>query len=82
MNDTYKKLEVSQDELDLIADALETQTKILSMQASAGGQGALARLTEVKRVLATITTQDETARRCPSIFNGLGNLMRMMRQAT
>jgi|Cruoilmetagenom7_1024161.scaffolds.fasta_scaffold00164_36 ribosomal protein L29 len=82
MTDKTKKLEVSQDELDLIANALETQTKILSMQASAGGQGALARLNAVKRVLATVTTQREQTRRRPTGASGLGNLLRMMGQTT
>jgi ribosomal protein L29 len=56
MNDTTKKLEISQKELELIASALETQSKILRMQASAGGHGAIAQLNEVKRVLATVSS--------------------------
>ena len=59
MTETTKKLEISPIELDLIANALETQSKILCMQASAGGHGALARLNEVKRVLATIASHRE-----------------------
>ena len=82
MNETVKKLEISQSELDLIANALETQSKILCMQASAGGHGALARLNEVKRLLANVSSQRDSSspRRVES--SGLWGLMRSMRQAT
>lgn len=82
MTDTIKKLEVSQDELALIADALETQSKILSMQASAGGQAALTRLNAVKRVLAMVSSERDPARRRPALTGGLGSLLRMMGQTT
>lgn len=82
MNETVKKLEISQTELELIANALETQTKILRMQASAGGHGALARLNEVKRVLATVTNQREVHSPRRPESTGLWGLMRSMRQAT
>ena len=82
MTETTKKLEISPIELDLIANALETQSKILCMQASAGGHGALARLNEVKRVLATIAShrEDTSPPRTENI--GLWGLMRSMHQAT
>lgn len=59
MTRKIEKLEMSAQELDLIAGALETQSKILGMQASAGGHGALARLNEIKRVMATVSAQRE-----------------------
>ena len=52
MFDNKQKLEISQDELALIEAALHTQSKILSVQASAGGSKALGRLNDVKRVLS------------------------------
>ncbi len=72
---TKKKLEISQSELELIAHALETQTKILAMQASAGGTGANARLNEVKHLLATLAQEREMQqpKRCRS---GLWNALR------
>lgn len=74
MTETTKKLEISPIELDLIANALETQSKILCMQASAGGHGALARLNEVKRVLATIAShREDTSPPVPRI-SGCGGL--------
>lgn len=82
MNETSKKLEISPAELDLIASALETQSKILCMQASAGGHGALTRLNEVKRVLATVASHREAVSPRRSETGGLWGLMRSMRQAT
>lgn len=80
MKNKTKKLEVSQQDLDLIACALETQTKILGMQASAGGQGALERLNAVKRLLTNITAQREKAPHRPVSSSGLSGLMRLMGQ--
>lgn len=82
MTNMIKKLEISQTELELIASALETQTKILRMQASAGGHGALSRLNEVKRVLATVTSQREAGRVTRKTDNGWIGLLRSMGQAT
>ena len=82
MNETLKKLEISQSELDLIANALETQSKILRMQASPGGHGALARLNEVKRVLANVSSQRDSTSPRRIENSGLWGLMRSMRQAT
>jgi hypothetical protein len=81
MTETTKKLEISPTELDLIAGALETQTKILSMQASAGGHGAIARLNDIKRLLATVSQQTETPRASRAPNNGLWGLLRSMGQA-
>ncbi|MGJ5619746.1 hypothetical protein [Sulfitobacter sp. MF3-043] len=55
MFDKYKKLEISQEELAVIEAALHTQSKILNVQASAGGSAARSRLNEVKRVLAHVS---------------------------
>jgi ribosomal protein L29 len=82
MTDTIKKLEISHKELDVIANALETQSKILRMQASAGGIGAVARLNEVKRVLATVSSQRDAVRpKQPESGSWLG-LLRLMGQTT
>lgn len=54
MFDTQKKLDISQEELAVIEAALHTQSKILGLQAGAGGTTARAQLNEVKRVLATL----------------------------
>ena len=81
MNTKTKKLEVSQNELELIASALETQTKILNMQASAGGHGAVARLNEVKRLLASLATQRESGRPSRPQQSGMWSLLRSMGQA-
>lgn len=54
MFDKQQKLEISQDELAVIEAALHTQSKILNVQASAGGRTARDRLNEVKRVLARV----------------------------
>jgi hypothetical protein len=82
MPDTLKKLEISQSELDLIANALETQTKILHMQASAGGHGALTRLNEVKSVLATVSSQRDKKSHRRTEPSGFWGLLRSMGQAT
>lgn len=54
MFETQKKLEVSQEQLKIIEDALQTQSKILHVQADAGGSGAHLRLNEVKTILAML----------------------------
>ncbi len=82
MNIKTKKLEVSQSELELIASALETQTKILNMQASAGGHGALARLNEVKRLLTAVSSQREKGSVARPQQTGVWGLLRSMGQAT
>ncbi len=48
------KLKISVEELAVIEAALHTQSKILNMQASAGGDTARARLNEVKRLLSSL----------------------------
>tara|TARA_R110002049_G_scaffold10127_6_gene50582 strand:+ start:52094 stop:52333 length:240 start_codon:yes stop_codon:yes gene_type:complete len=57
MLDKQQKLEISPAELAVIEAALHTQSKILHVQASAGGTAARTRLNEVKRVLARIAQQ-------------------------
>jgi len=57
MFDKQQKLEISQQDLAVIEAALHTQSKILTVQASAGGRTARQKLNEVKSVLAIITQQ-------------------------
>ncbi len=54
MLDKQQKLEISQQELAVIETALHTQSKILTVQAGAGGRAARQRLNEVKSVLAVV----------------------------
>lgn len=83
MSEDKKKLEISASELELIANALETQSKILRMQAGAGGNTALVRLNEIKRLMATLSThRTATTNTRPAENNGLWRMMRSMRQAT
>ncbi|MGB3243078.1 MAG: hypothetical protein WBB25_00975 [Sulfitobacter sp.] len=64
MFNAQKKLEVTQDELAVIQAALETQAKILTVQAGAGGSGARRRLNEVEKVLAqTVRHRDVKGKR-------------------
>lgn len=78
MKNKTKKLEVSHEELDLIASALETQMKILNMQANAGGHGALARLNEVKRLLTTVSSRREKGQPSATQKSGMWSLLRAM----
>ena len=61
MFSTRDKLDVTQDEIAVIHAALETQAKILTVQAGAGGSGARRRLNEVKKVLARVSSQYESS---------------------
>ena len=54
-----QRLDVSPEELAVIEAALETQAKILSVQAGAGGSGARRRLNEVKKVLTRVEQHTE-----------------------
>ncbi|MEQ6202510.1 hypothetical protein ABMC88_05600 [Sulfitobacter sp. HNIBRBA2951] len=81
MTDTLKKLEISADELELIACALETQSKILRMQAHAGGSGSQERLNAVKRLLATISQQRETPQAPRPPQTGVWGILRSLGQA-
>ncbi|MFC6638793.1 hypothetical protein GV827_02830 [Sulfitobacter sp. JBTF-M27] len=67
MADTCQTLEVSKEDFAVIEAALHTQSKILHVQASAGGRAARDRLNDTKRVLATLAQQkpvDQNGRRC------------------
>lgn len=67
MFDKNQKLEISPEQLDVIEAALQTQSKILNLQAAAGGAAARDRLNAVKRTLATIAQQRPAdPRRCPA----------------
>lgn len=57
MSDNTNKLTVSQEDFEVIEAALHTQSKILNVQARAGGPAAKQQLNEVKRVLNLITQQ-------------------------
>ena len=60
MFDKPQTLEVSKEDFDVIEAALHTQSQILNVQASAGGQGARERLNAVKRILSTLSQQRPT----------------------
>lgn len=62
MLDNNKKIEVSAEQLEVIESALHTQSKILNVQAEAGGNAARQRLNEVKRLLALLSQQKPPAR--------------------
>ena len=67
MSNTCQTLEMSSEDVAVIEAALETQSKILHVQASAGGGAARDRLNQVKRVLATVSRQKPATtrgRRC------------------
>lgn len=67
MLEKQKKLEVSPDQLEVIEAALHTQSKILNVQAEAGGNAARLRLNEVKRLLAQLSQEKPTdTRTCRS----------------
>ena len=69
MSTNSRTLNVSAEDLAVIEDALHTQSKILHVQANAGGQQAITRLNSVKRTLATLAQQKpapEGAKPCSS----------------
>ncbi|MBW4963173.1 hypothetical protein [Sulfitobacter sp. CW3] len=78
MSDEKQKLEISQSELALIESALHTQAKILTVQASAGGAKALARLNDVKGALSTIRQQKPHVKadkpRQPGVFFSMARM--------
>lgn len=57
MSNALQKLELTKGELAVIEAALHTQSKILHVQAGAGGDEARARLNEVKRVISSLAGQ-------------------------
>ena len=57
-----QKLEVSPEQLAVIEAALHTQSKILNVQARAGGNAARLKLNEVKKVLTALAQQKPVAR--------------------
>ncbi|SFE91796.1 hypothetical protein SAMN04488523_11238 [Sulfitobacter brevis] len=61
MFDRQQKLEISPEQFAIIEEALHTQSKILNVQASAGGSNARRRLNEVKGVLAFMAAQKPAA---------------------
>ncbi len=82
MLETTQKLEISQKEIDLIASALETQSKILGIKAGAGDHAANTRLNDVKRAIANISAQREAITSRKGSLFGLSGLLRMIGQTT
>ena len=80
MFEKMQKLEVSQEELAIIEDALHTQSQILNVEVGAGGATARARLNGVKRLLSMLdqhkTTQDVTKKQpCSTGWLGMARLL-------
>ena len=71
------KLEITQKELDVIEAALHTQSKILGVEASAGGKAALARLNDVKRTLAHVAQQQPSRSKRLPCSSGWFRMARM-----
>lgn len=63
MFDVNSKIDLNARDVELIKAALETQSKILRLQASAGGAEARTKLDDVKRALAKIDAQGPVARK-------------------
>jgi hypothetical protein len=78
MFDDKQKLEISQKELELIKAALHTQSKILGVQASAGGSKALTRLNDIKRVLTTIAQQKPAKTKSKAARCGIFSMSRLL----
>lgn len=75
MFEKQEKLDLSQEELAVISSALHTQTKILTVQASAGASAARVRLDEIKRLLVRVSelqTPETKARACKTTFGWFG----------
>lgn len=72
MMDRKQTLEINAEELAAIEAALHTQSKILNVQASAGGIEAHDQLNQVKRALARVTQIKPRASGTPPRGWGLG----------
>lgn len=75
MFETHSKFEISAKDGEVIEAALQTQLKILRLQAGAGSAHARARLNDVKRALAKFEAQRPVARTAckkPSLRGFLG----------
>lgn len=70
MHDKSQNLTVSSEELAVIEDALHTQSQILNVQASAGGDEARVQLNAVKGVLARLAQQQPKTKRTASAGAG------------
>lgn len=68
MMNKHTPLNLTADELATIEAALNTQVKILNMQAGAGLPHALTQLNQVKRVLARLGRQKPRKRTIPLFF--------------
>lgn len=79
MFEKMQKLEVSQEELAIIEDALHTQSQILNVEAGTGAASALQRLNGVKRVLSMLDQQkpiEEEAK--PAVTTGWFGMTRIL----
>lgn len=63
MFDANYKIDLSAKDIEFIETALQTQSKILRLQASAGSADARSKLDDVKRTLAKIDMQRPVARK-------------------
>ena len=77
MSDLTKSLELNQGQLDVLAAALQTQIKILSMEVQAGTTSAKPRLNDVKGMLAQIDALRCPTQRKPMRFGWLQQSLRM-----
>ena len=80
MSGQHKQLEFSAGEFAVIESALQTQSKILDVQATAGAEAALTRLNEVKRVLARfeqLKPAEERTCRVRNSFSGWLSVSRL-----
>ncbi|MEM7521846.1 MAG: hypothetical protein AAF307_12515 [Pseudomonadota bacterium] len=59
MLDKPQTLHVSQEEIEVIEAALQTQSQILNVQATAGGNAARTRLNLVKSILARLSENSQ-----------------------
>ena len=64
MFDKQFTLDVSCKDFELIEAALQTQSKILRVQAGAGSTGARGKLNDIKRLLARLEAQRPVKRPC------------------
>ncbi|MGJ8544745.1 MAG: hypothetical protein ACSHWZ_04815 [Sulfitobacter sp.] len=78
MSNEHQTIDLSPKELDLITAALETQRKILQVQASAGESAVLSRLNDVKRTLALFAAKSSES---DKIRRPLGLWQRLMAPA-
>ena len=72
MFEKMKKIELSQDELDMIEAALHTQSQILNVEVSAGGVAARTQLNGVKRLLSMLDQHKAASQPTEKVSGGCG----------